>query len=121
MAKRGRPSKTEMAKRIQEAGGVAPPVPPEVTAIPATRDKDGFLLKLTRAQFPKSKNGLLAFCDYQLEKWGERRLSVMRRDDPKTKMLRRREKLLAKLAELEAEIDEESDGDDNGDVVADEN
>ena len=80
----------------------------EVSAIPEIRDAEGRLLKLKGKDFPKSKEGKLAFCDYQIARWDDKKKDVEAKYDPKKKKLRKLEKLQAQLAKLEAEIASEA-------------
>ena len=72
--------------------------------IPEFRDKDEQLKKLKASDFPKTKEGKLAYCDYNLERWKDKRKAVEKGLDPKAKKMKRREKLLAQLAALDEEL-----------------
>jgi len=72
--------------------------------IPVFVDADGYLRKLRGADFPKSKAGKMAFCDYNVKKWEMKKVKVESGMDPLAKKKKRREKLLAKLEELDKEL-----------------
>jgi hypothetical protein len=70
--------------------------------IPVFKDKDGALLKLRRKDFPKSKEGRMAFCDYQIARWADRKIRVGKQSDPNAKALKKFESYKKKMVELEA-------------------
>jgi len=75
-----------------------------VTEVPEFRDAAGNLFKYTRRDFPKSKEGSLGWCDYQIQNWTERKKQVELRGDPKKRKLDKLQKLREQLAELEKEL-----------------
>lgn len=80
------------------------PNKPEITEIPAWKDDDGFLLKLTRDEFPKSRDGRIAYIDYQIAKLVDKKEFLLAQDDPKMKAQKKMERLQRQLAHLEAEL-----------------
>lgn len=95
--------------------GERDPNKPEVTEIPEIRDDEGYLLKLTRDEFPKSREGRIAYIDYQIAKLQDKREFLVAQDDPKMKAQKKMERLQRQLAQLEAELaamDEEEEGED---------
>jgi len=80
----------------------------EVTVVPELRDEAGNLFKLKGKDFPKTKEGRIAWCDYQIARWQEKKLAVEKRDDPAAKKLAKLEKLKKQLSDLEKEIEEEA-------------
>ena len=101
-----------MAKeKTQTSGKVAPaektakkPVVVDNRPIPAFKDSEGQLKKLRRTDFPKTKDGKIAFCDYQIARWEIKKVASAKTLDPMAKAKRRREKLLKRLAALDAEM-----------------
>lgn len=83
------------------------PAGPVVTVIPEFRGKDGALLKLKGRMFPKTKDGKIAFCDYQIARWQSKKDSIAAKSDPATKAIRKIAALKAKLALLEEEAAKE--------------
>lgn len=79
-----------------------------LTENPAFRDEGGNLFKLRPTDFPKTREGRVGWCDYQIEKWTDKKAQVEKQADPKARKLAKLEKLKAKLAELEAELEEEA-------------
>ncbi len=76
----------------------------EKKTIPDFRDADGKLLDLKAKDFPKTIEGELAYCNYQIAKWSERKKQIESASTPMYKMRLRREKLLAQIAMLDEEI-----------------
>jgi len=72
--------------------------------LPEIKDSEGLLRKLKSSDFPKTKEGKMAYCDYNIEKWTVKKTAVEKGADPKTKKLKRREKLLSALKELDESI-----------------
>jgi hypothetical protein len=79
---------------------------PEATKVPDLKDKKGNLLKLRPSDFPRSKEGRMAFCDYQIAKWTDKKDKYSKGDDPRAQKLAKLEKLKQKLDELEKELAE---------------
>jgi len=97
-----------MAKNNKNTAAVAKPVPavqPEVK-MPVILDAEGQLKKLKGSDFPKSKAGKMAFCDYNITKWTMKRKNIETGMDPAAKAKKRREKLLKQLATLDETIGE---------------
>lgn len=84
------------------------PKPPRPETIPDFRDKDGQLLKLRNRDFPGTKEGRMAFCDFQIARWEARKVRVTEQADPKQRKLKKIEKLKAMLLKLQAEVAEEA-------------
>lgn len=82
-------------------------VAPIVEAIPSFVDESGNLKKLRGRDFPKTKEGKTAFCDYQIAKWTRKRDRVAISADPKAKKLKKIEKLKSLLAKLEEDMAKE--------------
>ena len=76
-------------------------------AIPEFKDSDGELKKLKGNDFPTTREGRLAWCDYNIERWNLKKLAEDVKTDPKAKMKKRREKLMKMLADLDESLDEE--------------
>ena len=64
-------------------------------------------MTLKQGNFPRSKIGRLAYCDYQIEKWKIKKLTVEARMDPLAKKRKKREKLMDQLKKLEEELQAE--------------
>ena len=79
-----------------------------VEEIPEFEDKDGELLKLNRLDFPKTREGKMAHCDYMILTWTKKKEAASKRTDAKgrakAKLQRRLDKLKEKREALEAEI-----------------
>lgn len=86
----------------------APEKPERATVVPTFFDPSGVLLKLRNRDFPKTKAGRMAFCDYNIERWKVRKVRVETQADPKQRKLKKIEKLKDMLAKLEAEVAEEA-------------
>jgi len=80
------------------------PAASEVTVIPAFYDKDKQLKTLKQGNFPHSRAGKMAYCDYQIEKWKVKRVIIETRTDPLSKKRKKREKLVEQLKKLEEEL-----------------
>ena len=80
------------------------PTPEAPTTLPKFFDESGVLLKLRSREFPKTKVGRMAFCDYQIERWKARKVRVETQADPKLRKLRKIEKLRTMLEKLEKEV-----------------
>jgi hypothetical protein len=77
----------------------------KVTVIPAFRDNDGILLELSKKDFPRSRDGKVAFLDYQIERLSEKKKALTEAVSPKQKAQSKMKKLQAQLAKLQAEIE----------------
>ena len=77
---------------------------PEVKEIPEFFDGEGQLKTLRTANFPKSKAGRMAYCDYQVEKWKIKKIAVEKKMDPLAKKKKKREKLQEQLKKLDEEL-----------------
>jgi len=93
MAKNNKVAKKEKAK--------------DTRPVPEIRDKEGNLLKLKPKDFPKSREGKVAYCDYQIARWGEKKVKAERAADPKARKKAKVEKLKAMLEKLEKELSAE--------------
>lgn len=82
----------------------AKPKAPEITAVPDIRDKEGNLLKLKGNDFPKTKDGKLAYCDYQIEKINVKKVDIESNYHPEKKKMKKIERLKAQLLKLEEEL-----------------
>ncbi len=78
----------------------------ELKAVPKTHNDKGQLLKLKRADFPYNRAGIIAYCDYRIEYWGIKKTEMLKKADPKVKLNRKKEKLIAALKEIEDKINE---------------
>lgn len=81
----------------------------EPTEIPEFFDAEGQLKTLKRKDFPNSKDGQIAYCDYQVERWKVKKVAVEKRLDPLAKKKKRREKLMEQLEKLNAELEDSSE------------
>jgi len=72
--------------------------------IPAFKDEEGKLVKLSAKNFPKTKEGRMAFCDYQVLRWTAKKDRISKAGDPKQKKLAKIEKMKAMIAKLEKEL-----------------
>jgi uncharacterized protein YigA (DUF484 family) len=79
----------------------------EVTEIPEFYDEDKQLKTLKQRDFPTTKDGRMAWCDYQVERWKVRKEEISKRMDPLAKKKRKRERLQEQLKKLEEELAEE--------------
>jgi len=71
-------------------------------------------VKLARKDFPKNREGKLAFADYQIAMWVNRKADWEKRTDPNAKKVRQVERLRAQLEKLEAQLAKENgDADDS--------
>ncbi len=73
-------------------------------AVPVWKDKNGNLLKLKRASFPYNKAGNLAYCDYRIEYWKQKKIDFAAKGDPLTKLDKKRKKLMEQLMEVNQKI-----------------
>ena len=73
--------------------------------VPNTHDENGKLLKLKRASFPYNRNGIIAYCDYRIEYWQIKKTEMLKKADPADKVRRKRDKLIAKLKEVDAQLE----------------
>jgi len=96
-----KPRKEENAEVVAETTEV---VETEITEIPTFRDEQGHLFKLRGKDFPKNKDGKLAYCDYWIEYWNDRKKVIVEGEDPKTKKEKRLARLRDELAKLEKEL-----------------
>lgn len=62
----------------------------------------GVLRKLTRKNFPKTKEGRMAWCDYMVIVWNNKKSVLSRSEDPADKLREKIKKLQDKLASLTA-------------------
>ncbi len=76
-------------------------------AVPVWKDSNGDLLKLKRADFPYNRNGIIAYCDYRIEYWKIKKQEMLKKADPVNKFERKRIKLVAALAKVNAQIKEQ--------------
>ena len=74
-------------------------------AIPEWKDDDGKLLKLKRADFPYTRDGIIAYCDYRIEYWKIRKQDMLKKADPLDKVMRKREKLIKALKEIDVQLE----------------
>jgi len=74
--------------------------------IPTIRDSKGVLKKLKSKDFPGTKEGRLAYCDYRIERWKVRKLVIEKQGDPLAKKKARLAKREAEVAKLKAELTE---------------
>lgn len=93
----------------------APATPPkkqavstaEPTAIPKFMDGAGKLLTLHGKDFPKTRDGRVAFCDYQIARWQAKKERVSISADPQARKLKKILRLKEMLAKLEQEVTSE--------------
>ena len=78
--------------------------------IPKTRDAKGHLLKLTAADFPTTLDGKIAFCEYQIIKWSDRRAELQELKTPAGRVQAKLLRLRRQAAELERELKEANAG-----------
>jgi len=104
--KNGKPNRTAPATAAAAGTTHDPgkPKKPVVTVIPDFVDKDGELKKLKSKMFPKTKEGKMAYCDYQIKRWEVKKVAVEKGTDPLEKKKRRIEKLKKTLAILDEEV-----------------
>lgn len=63
--------------------------------------------KLKSSDFPYTKAGKLAYADYRIACWQEKKIEIAKQAEPKNKLQTQREKLQKKLADVEAKIEAE--------------
>jgi hypothetical protein len=97
---KGNPSKGASAPKPQE--------PTEVSQIPKIKDEAGKLLTLHGRDFPKSRDGRIAFCDYQIARWQAKKERVAIAADPKARKMKKIAQLKEMLAKLEEEVSSET-------------
>ena len=90
-----------------EKGSKRPPKGEGLSEVPKFFDETGQLLKLKSKDFPRTKEGKMAYCDYQIERWKAKRERVRIQADPRQRKLKKIEKLKGMLARLEKEMAEE--------------
>lgn len=73
---------------------------PDEKPVPKWEVKNGKLTKLAREDFPKSPAGKVAWFDYMIAKWTNRKERYMLRNDPKAKAKRELDDLEAKKKKL---------------------
>lgn len=76
-----------------------------VKEIPVIKDSKGCLLSLTRKNFPKTSQGIEAYCDYKIEYWKVQKVRLVQKSDPSKKLEKKRAKLVAALKEVEVQIE----------------
>ena len=72
--------------------------------VPAFRDNESNLFKLRRRDFPRNQEGRLAFCDYQVERWQDRKERLSKAADPNAKALKKLESMRKKMTELAEQL-----------------
>lgn len=79
--------------------------------IPGIKDEKGRILRLKPKDFPSTDEGKVAYFDYQIARWQDRKDKFARRNDPNAKLARQIEskekaltKQLAGLDELKAQL-----------------
>lgn len=70
-------------------------------------DADGDLIKLKRADFPYTRKGIIAYCDYRVEYWKAKKSIMLAKTDPMTKIQRKRATLMEALKKVDAQIEAE--------------
>ena len=99
-----------MSKKNKTNRAAAAPTPPaaKAEAIPKFLDDAGNLVmtKLKGRDFPKGRDGRIAYCRYQSAKWAMKGDKEMQRGDPTTKKLAKIDKLEKMLALLQSEVAE---------------
>ena len=103
MAKKLTDAEKKAIKRIAKAKKANKPV---ITKIPEFFDDDGQLRTLKQGHFPNTKDGKMAYCDFQVAKREQKKLTVAKRMDPQAKLRRKREKLQETLRKLEEKLAE---------------
>jgi hypothetical protein len=93
-----------MVKDKAEKKVKAPKVVKPDGPMPEIRDKDGELKTLKRNQFPKSAAGKMAYCDYQLARWTEKKDAIGKQVDPLKRKKAKKERLQKLLKQLEEEL-----------------
>lgn len=73
--------------------------------IPAFRDKKEVLVKLKKSDFPRSKKGKVAFCDYMIEVYKERKIAAQNHSGEREKIEKRITLAKKKLAALERSLE----------------
>jgi len=81
----------------------------EKVELPEIRDKEGNLFKLKRTDFPMGKEGNVAWCQYQIERWTEKKEKAEKSGDPKQKKLDKLARLEKAMEDLKAELAELED------------
>ena len=76
----------------------------EVTEIPSFQDDEGHLKTLKRIHFPNTREGRIAYCDFNIERWKVKKENVIKGTDPLAKKKKRRERLLEQLKALDEEL-----------------
>jgi len=69
-----------------------------------TNGKDGQTKKLDRHDFPKTKEGKSAFCDYMVAKWNWRKVVLNTKADPNAKLEKKKAELQKKIDEINAKL-----------------
>ncbi len=77
----------------------------KVKEIPQTKNAKGKLLKLKRSDFPYTRNGIIAYCDYRIEYWQLKKVEMLKKEDPAKKLTSKRQKLLDAIKDIDTQID----------------
>lgn len=93
------------AKAAKPKKAKKPPKPKDDRPVPGFFDEEGKLRKLKGKDFPATREGRMAYCDYQVERWKLKRVAAEKRGDPLARKKAKVEKYKKLLAELEAEIE----------------
>lgn len=80
--------------------------PKDTRPIPVFFGADKGLVKHTKKDFPKTRAGKLAFCDYMVAVYQQRKVEIAAKSDPKKRLKARLEKAQAKVAQLQKELTE---------------
>jgi len=73
--------------------------------VPKWKNDDGTLIKLGRKDFPYSIAGNLAYCDFRIAYWQQKKQEILKKHDPQTKIQKKKERLEAQLAEINAKLE----------------
>lgn len=90
-------------KKTEKSAKASKPVEAATARIPEFTDSKGTLIPLKRSEFPKTREGRMAFCDYNVEKWMRMRVQAEKGPDSNKKK-DRLEKKLAAMQKREAEL-----------------
>lgn len=96
-------AKPALAKALESA--TTTPVEQTAFTIPVFM-KDGKLDHIVKyTDFPKTPEGRLAFCDWKIECWKDRKASLTEKADPIAVLKRQRDKLEQKMKKLQEELE----------------
>lgn len=78
--------------------------------IPVVREKNGELKDLKKSDFPKTKDGQIAWWDYVIAKAEEAKKDILLADDPKEQLRRQKAKFLKRAENIDKKLAELNKG-----------